>query len=92
MFGLQSADIIVIIAYVAVVVAIGAWAARRIRSQEDYLLGGRKFGKLLQTFASFGSATSADGPVGVATQDPALRKKFSGKPEHVVNFFFFIAQ
>lgn len=27
-------------------------------------------------------------PVGVATQDPLLRKKFSGKPEHVVNFFF----
>ena len=31
-------------------------------------------------------------PVGVATQDPELRKKFSGKPEHVVNFFFFIAE
>jgi glutamate synthase domain-containing protein 2/glutamate synthase domain-containing protein 1/glutamate synthase domain-containing protein 3 len=31
-------------------------------------------------------------PVGVATQDPALRKKFSGKPEHVVNFMKFIAQ
>ncbi|MES2187656.1 MAG: glutamate synthase-related protein [Pseudomonadota bacterium] len=31
-------------------------------------------------------------PVGVATQDPALRKKFAGKPEHVVNFFFFIAE
>ncbi|MDP2075791.1 glutamate synthase-related protein [Hydrogenophaga sp.] len=31
-------------------------------------------------------------PVGVATQDPALRKKFSGKPEHVVNYFFFIAE
>jgi glutamate synthase (NADPH) large chain len=31
-------------------------------------------------------------PVGVATQDPALRKKFSGQPEHVVNFFFFIAE
>ncbi|MBF0512214.1 MAG: glutamate synthase large subunit, partial [Candidatus Omnitrophica bacterium] len=30
--------------------------------------------------------------VGVATQDPELRKKFSGKPEHVVNFFTFIAQ
>ena len=67
MFGLHIADIIVILAYVAVVVAIGVWAARRIRTQEDYLLGGRKFGKLLQTFASFGSATSADGPVGVAT-------------------------
>lgn len=31
-------------------------------------------------------------PVGVATQDPALRKKFAGKPEHVVNFFFFVAE
>ncbi|MDO8770639.1 MAG: glutamate synthase-related protein [Burkholderiaceae bacterium] len=31
-------------------------------------------------------------PVGVATQDPELRKKFSGKPEHVVNYFFFIAE
>ncbi|WP_374515471.1 glutamate synthase-related protein, partial [Niveibacterium sp.] len=31
-------------------------------------------------------------PVGVATQDPELRKKFSGRPEHVVNFFFFIAE
>jgi glutamate synthase (NADPH/NADH) large chain len=31
-------------------------------------------------------------PVGVATQDPELRKKFAGKPEHVVNFFFFVAE
>ncbi len=31
-------------------------------------------------------------PVGVATQDPELRKKFKGQPEHVVNFFFFIAE
>jgi glutamate synthase (NADPH/NADH) large chain len=31
-------------------------------------------------------------PVGVATQDPVLRRKFSGKPEHVINFFFFIAE
>ncbi|PIM54662.1 glutamate synthase subunit alpha [Roseateles chitinivorans] len=31
-------------------------------------------------------------PVGVATQDPVLRKKFSGKPEHVVNYFFFVAE
>ncbi|MCL4758691.1 MAG: glutamate synthase subunit alpha [Rhodocyclaceae bacterium] len=30
-------------------------------------------------------------PVGVATQDPELRKKFTGQPEHVVNFFFFVA-
>src|ERR1700761_5756116 len=31
-------------------------------------------------------------PVGVATQDPVLRAKFSGQPEHVVNFFFFVAE
>ena len=31
-------------------------------------------------------------PVGVATQDPELRKKFTGQPEHVVNYFFFIAE
>ena len=31
-------------------------------------------------------------PVGVATQDPELRKRFSGQPEHVVNYFFFVAE
>ncbi|NOZ42703.1 MAG: glutamate synthase large subunit [Alphaproteobacteria bacterium] len=31
-------------------------------------------------------------PVGVATQDPVLRRKFKGKPEHVVNYFFFVAE
>ena len=31
-------------------------------------------------------------PVGIATQDPALRAKFQGTPEHVINFFFFIAE
>jgi glutamate synthase (NADPH/NADH) large chain/glutamate synthase (ferredoxin) len=31
-------------------------------------------------------------PVGIATQDPELRAKFAGKPEHVVNFFFFVAE
>ncbi|MGZ5892144.1 MAG: glutamate synthase-related protein, partial [Caldimonas sp.] len=31
-------------------------------------------------------------PVGVATQDPVLRAKFAGRPEHVVNYFFFVAE
>ncbi|HIL87579.1 MAG TPA: glutamate synthase large subunit, partial [Deltaproteobacteria bacterium] len=31
-------------------------------------------------------------PVGIATQDPELRKKFVGQPEHVINFFFFVAE
>jgi glutamate synthase (NADPH) large chain len=31
-------------------------------------------------------------PVGVATQDPILRKRFTGTPEHVINYFFFVAE
>jgi glutamate synthase (NADPH/NADH) large chain len=31
-------------------------------------------------------------PVGVATQDPELRRRFTGQPEHVVNYFFFVAE
>jgi len=31
-------------------------------------------------------------PVGIATQDPELRKRFTGAPEHVVNYFFFVAE
>ncbi|CAG8654235.1 8220_t:CDS:10, partial [Racocetra persica] len=31
-------------------------------------------------------------PVGIATQDPELRKKFDGQPEHVINFFYYIAE
>ncbi len=67
MYGLGFLDIAVIIVYFLIIIGIGVWASRRIKNQEDYLLGGRKFGKLIQTFASFGQATSADGPVGVAT-------------------------
>jgi glutamate synthase (NADPH) large chain len=31
-------------------------------------------------------------PVGIATQDPVLRARFTGQPEHVINFFFFVAE
>ena len=31
-------------------------------------------------------------PVGVATQDPVLRKRFKGTPEHVINYFFYVAE
>ncbi len=30
--------------------------------------------------------------VGIATQDPVLRAKFQGQPEHVIHFFFFLAE
>jgi glutamate synthase domain-containing protein 2/glutamate synthase domain-containing protein 3 len=31
-------------------------------------------------------------PVGIATQDPVLRAKFTGRPEHIINYFFFVAE
>jgi glutamate synthase (NADPH/NADH) large chain len=31
-------------------------------------------------------------PVGIATQDPVLRRRFTGQPEHVINYFFFVAE
>lgn len=67
MYGLNSIDILVIAVYFVAIISIGIWASRRVKNQEDYLLGGRKFGKFIQTFASFGGATSADGPVGTVT-------------------------
>ncbi len=72
-----------------------------LRTGRDVLIGG------LLGADEFGFATAAlisEGcimmrkchlntcPVGVATQDPELRKHFTGKPEHVVNFFHYIAE
>jgi len=67
MYGLSIIDIAIIAIYFIAIICIGIWASRRVKNQEDYLLGGRKFGKVIQTFASFGGATSADGPVGTVT-------------------------
>lgn len=67
MFGLSVIDVVVLVLYIAVVFYIAIRANRRVRSAEDYLTGGRRFGRFVSTFASFGQATSADGPVGVAT-------------------------
>lgn len=67
MFGLEIADVVVILLYFCMMIGIGIWASRRIKSKEDYFLAGRKFGKLVQTFAAFGQATSADSAVGCTT-------------------------
>ncbi|MCF8262685.1 MAG: sodium:solute symporter family protein [Melioribacteraceae bacterium] len=66
-YGLSIIDILVILIYFAITIAIGMWSMKRIQNKEDYFLGGRKFGKFIQTFASFGQATSATSPVGVVT-------------------------
>jgi len=67
MFGLPLIDIIVIILYFIVVIYIGMWSMRRVNNQEDFFLAGRRSGKILQTFAAFGQATSSENAVGVTT-------------------------
>jgi len=67
MYGLNTADWLVLIFYFLIILAIGLWAMRRIKSQEDYFLAGRRFGKFIQTFAAFGQGTSADTAIGVST-------------------------
>ncbi len=67
LLGLPLLDIIVIIAYFAVVVWIGFRAMRHVHTSEDYFLAGRKFGKTIQTFAAFGQGTSAESAVGTTT-------------------------
>jgi SSS family solute:Na+ symporter len=64
MFGLSLIDLLVIAAYFIFVLAVGVWASRRISNQEDYFLGGRRFGKFVQVFAAFGQGTSAESAVG----------------------------
>jgi len=61
----NTLDYFVVFGYFAALVGIGLWSMRRIKAQEDYFMGGRSFGKLLQTFAAFGAGTGAHEPVTV---------------------------
>ncbi len=59
-------DYLVLIAYFGVMLKIGQIAMRRVKAQEDYFLGGRSFGKLIQAFAAFGAGTGSSDPVNTA--------------------------
>lgn len=62
---MSTLDYIVILVYFIVMILIGLWAMRRVKGQEDYFMGGREFGKIMQTFAAFGAGTGAHEPVTV---------------------------
>lgn len=59
-------DYIVLAGYFILMMIIGWWAMKRVKAQEDYLLGGRQFGKWLQAFAAFGAGTGSSDPVNTA--------------------------
>ncbi len=62
---MQSIDYLVLVGYFITMIGIGLYVMRGVHNQEDYFLGGRGFGKLLQTFAAFGAGTGAHEPVQV---------------------------
>ena len=68
MLGLHSLDIVAIAVYFLVVITIGMIARRRIKGEEDYFLGGRKFGKVVSAFLAFGSGTSSDSAISASRE------------------------
>ena len=68
LFGLSIADVIVILGYFVWIIWIGYRSMKKIHNQEDFFLGGRKFGRLIATFTMFGQGTSAESAVGATTQ------------------------
>ena len=54
-----------LLGYFVVLIAIGIWSSLRTKAQEDFFMGGRSFGKLLQTFAAFGAGTGSSDPVNI---------------------------
>lgn len=62
---MQTPDYVVLVAYFIGMIAIGLVCMRWVKRQEDFFMGGRSFGKLLQTFAAFGSGTGANDPIQV---------------------------
>lgn len=60
---MQLLDYLVLGGYFVVMAGIGLWMMRFVKAQEDYFMGGRSFGKILQTFAAFGAGTGSSDPV-----------------------------
>ena len=62
---MTTLDYVVLIVYFLVMAGIGLWSMMKIKRQEDFFLGGRGFGKILQAFAAFGAGTGSYDPVAV---------------------------
>ncbi len=57
-FGLSLADWAVLAVYLLGITALGVWSYRRVHGMDDFVVGGRRFGKVFIVFFAFGSGTS----------------------------------
>jgi solute:Na+ symporter, SSS family len=65
LFFMVALDYTVLVGYFLLMIGIGVYASLKIKAQEDFFMGGRSFGKLLQTFAAFGAGTGSSDPANV---------------------------
>jgi len=63
--GLHIADFAILLVYLLGITALGLWVSRSVRTEGDYFLGGRRFGKFFPILHQFGTGTHADEPVAV---------------------------
>ncbi len=66
--GLHIADWFTLLVYLAGITALGMWMSKTIHNTTDFFVGGRRYGKWLQTFFTFGAGTHSDQAVGVAAK------------------------
>jgi len=74
--GLSFLDWVIIVAFLVGIAALGVVMSRTINDQTDFIMGGRRFGKIFMIFFSFASSTSGDGAV--ATTAGAWRAGLAG--------------
>lgn len=68
MFGLSPVDLAMLVLYLVGITGLGLWMGHRIKSQADYFVGGRRFGKVLAIFTAFGAGTHSDQAVSVVSK------------------------
>ncbi|MCH8918626.1 MAG: hypothetical protein IIC52_11285 [Proteobacteria bacterium] len=71
-------DWLVLGGYFLLMAGIGVWSMRKVKGQEDYFMGGRGFGKILQTFAAFGAGTGSAAATRPRAAGPAPRLERRG--------------
>mgnify|MGYP000567451461 CR=1 FL=1 len=66
--GLHVVDWMVISSYFVLMIYIGRWSSKKVKTTKDFYQGGRSFGKVLFAFLNFGTITSADQATGVSRE------------------------
>src|SRR3954471_3805263 len=68
LWGLHLVDLLILLAFLIAILAVGVWVSRGVKHESDFYLGGRKMGRVLQFFLNFGNATDTNGAVVMASE------------------------